>query len=291
MPGYPVDRRLKQRVASLRAGPVGDFEYMAARVMARLTGEVVILQDDGSQDAMADIRIEYAHRPVAYAEVWADVDSGYAGMVSRLSQRGQKLPAEFRIPGVHRDWFVTVSGKCHVGRLEGELPGLLSALESRGLSFELVSTEETLRLDRDPGVRRLVGLGVVGLASRTAPPRQDPSVRLYPSGITGPASVTWDPLKGWLKDTLASSRLADVRRKIARTGASERHVFLGLTFSSPGDVYFALDISQNGLPDRPPWLPSEITHVWIMAAEMPGRCLAWSPDQGWFDPVWHWKTD
>lgn len=56
-PGYPIDRRPAQRVGRLRRGPLGDFESAAARVVARFTAERVILQDDGSQNGMADIRL------------------------------------------------------------------------------------------------------------------------------------------------------------------------------------------------------------------------------------------
>jgi len=42
---------------------------MAARVVARLTGETVTLQDDNSVDGMPDLRIDYGDGRVAYGEV------------------------------------------------------------------------------------------------------------------------------------------------------------------------------------------------------------------------------
>ncbi|MDH6119323.1 hypothetical protein ABH930_000565 [Kitasatospora sp. GAS204A] len=51
-----------------------DFEYTAGRVMAQLTGEHVILQDDGSSHSMPDIRIEYADGRVGFGECWMDLD-------------------------------------------------------------------------------------------------------------------------------------------------------------------------------------------------------------------------
>jgi len=46
--GYPIDLRPQERRKRAAGGAVGDFEGMAARVVARLTGERVIIQDDAA---------------------------------------------------------------------------------------------------------------------------------------------------------------------------------------------------------------------------------------------------
>jgi hypothetical protein len=63
--GYPVDLRTDGQRWRAFNGFAGDFEYAAARVIARLTGERVITQDDNSSPGIADIRIEYEERPAA----------------------------------------------------------------------------------------------------------------------------------------------------------------------------------------------------------------------------------
>jgi hypothetical protein len=83
-PGYPIDLRAEERRRRAAKGPVGDFEGMAARVVARLTGEKVIIQDDGSRSAMPDIRIEYAAKPAAYVEAVVDIDTSYAAMDAEI---------------------------------------------------------------------------------------------------------------------------------------------------------------------------------------------------------------
>lgn len=95
----------------------------------------------------------------------------------------------------------------------------------------------------------------------------------------------------WITQTLASPRLTDVRAKLARTNAYERHAFVGVTFTSPGEVFFALSVNEQTLPSEPPALPREITHLWLMNAPSLDRCLAWFPDRGWFDTMHHWATD
>jgi hypothetical protein len=67
--------------------------------------------------------------------------------------------------------------------------------------------------------------------------------------------IKWEPVVEWISNVLASPRLDDVRSKLARTGADERHAFLGVTFTSPGKVFFALDLKKQTLPPDPPRLP------------------------------------
>ena len=94
-PGYPIDHRLPRKVARLLNGPGGDFECSAARVVARLTGERVVLQDDGSRAGMADIRIEYADRSPGYVEVWTDIEPGYAATcMSSVRARSARMAPE-----------------------------------------------------------------------------------------------------------------------------------------------------------------------------------------------------
>lgn len=191
---------------------------------------------------------------------------------------------------VRRDWFVTVAGTSDLRILEGELEGLLADLEAHGVTFESVADRRALTHQQDENVRRLLELGVVTL-SCGLPSSGDGSVRLYPERVEGPAAVAWAPVVNWIGETLASVRLLDVRTKLMKTGAPERHVFLGITFTSPGEVYFALSLQEPTLPDEPPKLSDEITHVWLMNAPPLGRCLAWFPDRGWLDVRQHWVTD
>jgi hypothetical protein len=287
--GYPIDRRPIDQVAKRLRGPVGDFESAAARVVARLTGERVILQDDGSRDSMVDIRIEYTDRDPGYVEVLTDIGEGYAATWARLMRRGQ-LPLELHLAGLRRDWFVTVSGRSDLRRLEIELEGSLASLEVVGLTFERVATLQLLKSIGDVTVGRLLDLGVVMLSSKRSSAEQG-SVRVYPDGIVGPGVALWEPVLEWIERLLASQRLTDVRTKLAKTDAEERHIFLGVTFTSPGEVFFRLTVGEQTVPSAPPTLPGEITHVWLMNAPSPERCLAWFPDRGWFDTARHWATD
>lgn len=290
-PGTPVDLRPCAQVAKRAAGPLGDFEYGAARVVARFTGHRVTLQDDGSRDRMTDIRIDPADKAPSFAEVWTDIDEGYAAMYSRIMKPQGQLPLELVEPRLKRVWFVTLSGSSNVGRLVTEVGTLLAHLEQWGLTFERVLEHASMKSHSHHVVQTLAKRGVVKLSSRPCTTEEHGIVRFYPGGISGSPRISWETFITWVNQTLWSPRLKDVRSKLSDTGAAERHVFVGVTNSSPSDVFFGLGDHEEGLPSENPLLPPEITHVWLLRTPVPGRCVVWFPDRGWFNPMYHWATD
>lgn len=287
-PGYPIDLRRPDQRARAERGPVGDLELKAGRVVARLTGRPVFLQDDGGSDGMVDMRIEYADRD-AFVEVTTDIDSGYAAMFSGLVKGGQ-IPEMVQMASLHRAWSVTLSGASRRRRLDPQLEGLLASLEAMGLMFQLVAPVETLKAIPNVSVQRLLGLGVVTLSSAPAQPGRGGAL-LYPDGIIATSVASWDPFLDWISETLASPQLTDVRQKVMRTQSAERHVFLGVTFSSPSYVYFALTFDEHGLPPVAPTLPPEITHLWLWNVAGGDRCVVWFPERGWLDAAKNWSTE
>lgn len=115
-PGYPIDLRLPKRRTRMAQGPTGDFEEMAARVVARLTGKRVVIQDDGSKPGMVDIRIDHVVQPPAYVEVVVDIDPAYA-----------QIEASWPVPA-DRVWHVRVSGRPNLKQLRRELPAIVRDL-------------------------------------------------------------------------------------------------------------------------------------------------------------------
>jgi len=292
-PGQPIDLRPANRVAYWQSGPMGDFEWKAARVVARHSGARVTLQDDGTQEALPDIRVDHADRLVAYVEVGTDVhpDDGATWSWVAKATRDEagrplvKIPQTRAMAALQRDWQVTV-GRASFKDLERELQALLLRLESATSTFDLAQRLEYV-VNPDSTVKRLSDLGVVMLSSNVKA-AQTALVRIYPDGIEGPAVIDWKPVLAWVSKTLES--LDDARRKLTRTLAGERHFFLGVSFSSPGGAFFALSRDRMTLPSGAPALPPEITHLWLMNPFL-DRCIAWFPDRGWFDPEDSWATD
>jgi hypothetical protein len=283
-PGYPVDSRSDAMRERAARGHLGDFEWAAAWVIARLTGERVVIGDDNSARSMADMRIDYRDRPAGYAVVVTDLDREYSGVVSAVRDY-QVVSA----PGLGRVWWVTVSAGARLWTLVRELPDRLLAVQRADVLFEIVHPEQHLECHAADVVRGLAALGVVQLASRSVRADEDGKVLIYGEGTGGPAGLDWVAFEAWLTQFLFDDRRADVRRKLAATGSAERHVFVGASFSTPGAAYHALSDHYRALPPRHAWLPTEMTHVWVWSYPL-GRCLAWFPDTGWFDPSTRWAT-
>jgi len=283
-PGYPIDLRSDgMRMRDARSYE-GDFEYMAARVVARLTGERVVIQDDNSVQGMADVRIEYPDRPTAFMEIVSDVDPDYA-QLNQLVFRDQEMAA----PSLDRIWYVTISKSAKLKSLKPALEAFFRRLEDAGVFLEIVRPDGSLACSSVKELRQLDDLGVVRLCSRLPQPDEGPKILLYPQGVGGPAEQDWLALITWLADFLSAPGRADVRKKLVVTGAVERHVFVGLPLGKEWSAFHSLHDQYGGLPDPPPVLPPEVTNVWVWAQPF-GRCIAWFPDRGWFDPQRHWAT-
>ena len=127
------------------------MEWNAAHVVAHVTGERVILQDDGSQMRMPDIRIEHASGDVAYIEVWTDTDQDAAAVLDELYGRERQLPREWPAPPLRRVWSITVSRRARFKSrnqqpsLERDLIRILGQVEHVGETFERVADEGRLR--------------------------------------------------------------------------------------------------------------------------------------------------
>ncbi|MFD5673008.1 hypothetical protein [Streptomyces sp. NPDC127040] len=187
--GYPDDRRTEKQRKKAAADPLGfDFEGVAGRVIARLTGETVVIQDDNSVNGMPDLRIEYADGRIAFGEVWGDITRPYAAMSAVLAKRGSKLAA----PHLNRIWWVRISGRFNHSRGTGELPRLLADLTEAGLTFETVTEPGNLVGCPHSLARTASNIGVVGLASRPTVLGEEGAINFVPMGIGGPAEFSWE---------------------------------------------------------------------------------------------------
>jgi hypothetical protein len=161
---------------------LGDFEWAAARVVARHSGARVTIQDDGSRAAIVDIRIDYADRDPGYVEVGTDIRKEDGATWDWVAGNG-RVPQERPMAALRRDWDVTVS-RGSFKALDKELEPLLLRLEAGGQTFEMARSLTSLE-DPDATVTRLIELGVVMLSSRVR--AVEPALaRLFPDGIGGP---------------------------------------------------------------------------------------------------------
>src|SRR5215472_2224763 len=180
-------------------------------------------------------------------------------------------------PTLSRAWQLSLIGveKPQQQRRRRELVRILETMERSGEVFDLMKDLRRMTTVRSVNVARLLELGVVMVGSRALLDGETEGlIRLVPDGISGPIEPDWRTFLEWLRDFLSAQSRQDVRRKLAGTGATERHAFIGASYSSPGEVFFALSMEHAGaLPPEPPALPPEVTHVWIWNAQSGQRCL------------------
>lgn len=295
MQGNPIDGRSDRQRASAASNILGDVEYMAARVVARLTGERVTIQDDNSVAGMPDLRIDYADGRVAYGEIATDIDRGYADMTSTLRRKGDGIPRELATPELGRVWFIGLARRISFAKLDRELPLLLGRLERAAVALDAFSAGGQLASSDNADLRQLHELGIADVTSRATQvvdgEREPARILMYAAGISGPAEISWPAFIDWINDILMSDPMTSKREKLMRTQVAERHLFLGISYTTDWTGFLPLSADQIAVPEVDPTLPPEITHLWIMNFQTPGRCLVWYPELGWRDAQRHWKTD
>lgn len=298
IPGHPTDIRNPERVARLNNSYLGDFEHTAARVLARWSGNEVVLRDDGSEDGMLDICMRGEGGITGWAEVWTDMDPDDAALRAEIFGRERRIPRVWSEPTLERLWFVWPEGRCKLNALRRPLTEILSQMEKAGQFLEPPNWykgwvgDHLIRIGQPPDavdyIVALVGLGIGAIHSQAPSPDQKPGISLYPPAIIGSLDRDWTVFSTWLEGLFSSRRLASHLKKLGQTKSNQRHLFIGLTESSPGDAYFALRDLRT-LPAQPT-LPSEVTHLWVMHTAGRSRCLAWSAGTGWFDPADSWAS-
>jgi hypothetical protein len=307
MQGYPEDQRTPGQIERENRKIYGDFEFPAARVIARLTGARVLLQDDNSKDAIPDIRLEYDSGTIGVGEVTVDIDGQYAAMTSGLmkdpNRSGQRIPRPVLVPDSGRTWFVGVSGAFRLQCVDGELPELLVGLEKIGQVFEQYVDFDQFVAAGDDRTGKLVDLGVVRICSRvqTAEDREQYGggvALLHPEGASGYVEDAIEDFGSDLNALLRGPKMKSKVDKLNRANADERHLFLGTSYSSPWSIHYMLSSYAQVIPDQAPELPAGVTHLWLMDAQWPGVCLLWSsfdqwlqlPGRTWLDTRYHWAT-
>lgn len=294
-PGYPIDNRFEEQQLKAASNILGDVEGYAARIVARLTGEETTLQDDNSAPAMPDIRVDYADGRVGYVEVATDIDTQYAQMVSLLRERGGGIPRKLAAPDLNRIWYLTLSGRTNLARLDHRVGGLLAALAAADATVEYPQRALQMAVSSNADIRALHELGVVGLSWSPVKQAEGEAevglVQMYPAGTGGPAEVDWDSFLEWINKLVSSKRFVPKCNKLLRIKADERHLFIGTSYSTSWAGFVALTFDCATLPQASPRLPEGITHLWIFNVQCPERCLVWSAEHGWRDTMKHWATD
>jgi hypothetical protein len=283
--GYPIDLRSPEVVRRDAAGPYGDFEARAARIVARATGMKTIIQDDNRVPRTPDFRLEHEGRVLGVGEVVTTTRGDRAEQL-RAFARGE---LDFESDALTCTWWVTVRPEADRRRLRGSLVPLLARMEADGGHLDFTGSLDASRANSSVG--RFHELGI-SEAVCDPHPRQGPGrvLGLLP-GIGGAQQLDWNGFYYWLDSFLTSDICLRKRDKLVRSAAvDERHLFVGITWSAPWSVLRVLEHDVRDVPVRSPTFPIGVTHLWLHGAELPSRCIAWWPDVGWFDVQQRWVT-
>jgi hypothetical protein len=225
---------------------------------------------------MYDLKIIYPDGLIGAVEVTAAADAEQIELWKLVSGRGKRWIESNLVGG----WLVRVLPSTRARELHKQLPGLLRELEN-----EDVSVIRGRRSSADPFTARAGELWIVeARQGQTAHPGSIYVMIDQPlEQMGGFLPTTGDPLAAWLGEWLAAPSRQDNVRKLAYSGAPERHAFVlvpGFT-QAPFAVTHLLIEPGAPLPTISPALPSGITHVWAMSMWDSGDGFRWSPDSGW----------
>ena len=186
------------------------------------------------------IRIDYADGRAGFGEVVVDIDRAYAHMPSALRQIGGGIPWVLDAPGLRCVWTVSLSGAARLRQLEGELSGLLAAVERYDEVTTKMQGQVDLQRDGCPWFRWLSERGVAHVSWRPVEPTETGRVSLYPQGTRGPAQLDWPGFIGWIDSFVGSELAATKRQKLAAAVADERHLFVGTSYTTAWEPHYPL---------------------------------------------------
>lgn len=248
-------------------------ERWAASLMSAELGVPVVVHDDGRRESMYDLTIRYPGRSPGAGEV-TTVTDGPSVALWKLINPPRERWCEPQLAG---GWSVELAPTASAKLIKRRLPDILAKLESAGIR------EARPRPRRDP--LQLWDLGIRHLLQGATefPGSIYPILDLPPEQSGGAVADHTNALPQWMSSWISDPTRADNLRKLAASGADERHLFVIFRgFSgAPFQVADALMRDEAQPPDVDPDLPPEITHLWAVSLWNMGHGFRWAPDTGW----------
>jgi hypothetical protein len=246
-------------------------------MMSEVLGVAVSQHDDGSRPGMHDLDILHPDRPHGAAEVTAAADGECLALWRLMNGNDER----WIVPELDGGWLVSLDPAARAKSVRKELPGLLLELERSRTSC----LSRRSRFDRHDLASVADGLGVVSAeqSGTDFPGSIYITLDLPAERSGGMVAITGEPLAQWISSFLKDGGRRDVRQKLARSGADERHAFVvmpGFT-TAPFIVSDLLMRDGASLPVEYPELPGEVTDVWAVSTWSSGAGFRWSPQAGW----------
>ena len=263
-------------------GALRPEEQWAREIIAYALRVPVVQHDDGTVEGMHDLDVLYPDRPCAAVEVTTAADGESIALWNLLNGGGRWIE-----PTLRGGWAVSLLPTARAKRVRKELPPLLEMLERSGIKEVHVG-----HFRADPALVQLASdLGVSDLSQSDTnfPGSIYPTVELGSDRSGGMVAETGEALGTWVGEFLLGDERRDVREKLLRSGAEERHAFVIVpSFARVGFSVMELLMRDDApLPEASPALPVEVNRLWMTSSWSSGRGMRWSPDQGWsyFDKI------
>jgi hypothetical protein len=248
-------------------------ERWAARLMTAQLGVPVTVHDDGRQESMYDLTIQYSDRSPGAVEV-TSVTDGPSIALWKLINPPRKRWCE---PDLAGGWGVALAPAANAKLIKRQLPQILANLEAQGIR------ELRPQPRRDPLHLRELGIRHLFQADTKFPGSIYPTIDLPGEQSGGAVPDHTNALAEWMSSWISDPIRADNLRKLAASGADERHLFVIFRgFSgAPFQVADALMRDEARPPEMDPDLPPELTHLWAVSLWNMGHGFRWAPDTGW----------
>ncbi len=187
---------------------------------------------------------------------------------------------------LHRDWAVTFDGfPSYKGLKERLVPALMTLEQHHFFDYHedvhrwwlshVPTLREALDVLADERVRSADAVNFRGDRMQNGPISRV-FLNLSSAWVYGGVESALTLLESLVAD---SNSIGD-RLKLDETHATERHLWIWLDRHTDMCLRHALETDEDRLPERPPALPREVTHLWCVD-EPTGRGWYYSPDTGW----------
>ena len=218
--------------------------------------------DDNSEAAMHDLTITHPDGTIGAVEVTAAADRQQLELWKLVGGRGKRWIES----GIAGGWIVRILPSTRAKNLLRQLPGLLRDLERAGL--------RDIRGDKTSADQPSALAGQLSIIQAFQVTTDYPgSIYLMPperlAQMGGYSPVTGNPLARWLSEWIPDPSRAGNLRKLARSGAPGRHLFVLVPGFNPAPfaVNDLLTAPRAPLPTIPPTLPAQ-SDRWSLDGEI-----------------------
>lgn len=255
------------------ASPDAD-EDEASQIVSAALGAVSIHRDFATHLGLHDFDLVFPDEHVEALEVTQSTDEARRSQAAAMNKEGTILG-----PAAHeKSWIVTLYPTANIKALKRNLEQLglaLMMLEQVGILNFIVERDRYRSIDVQTFHEHFPEVKDCWAWTSSSAPH----IEALPAGaasMIGPGVVT-----GHLQAFLRSDAQQDNLRKLARTNARERHLFVWLR----GVFGPQHSLCEGELPTGAADLPSEVTQVWVAATCDEGVVMCWRGSKGGWSKV------